>query len=57
MGWLISPTEDAVYVYRVGQHPVIYDLADNSPETVLPVPEFAGDFKLTIGELFAWLVI
>lgn len=57
MGWLIDPSEDAVYVYLPDQPPAIYDLVDNTPETQLPVPDFAQAFSLTIGELFAWLVL
>ena len=57
MGWLIDPSEDAVYVYLPDQPPAIYDLVDNTPETPLPVPDFAKAFSLTIGELFAWLVL
>lgn len=56
MGWLIDPAEEAVYVHGPDQLIAIYDLADNTPETSLPVPDFAQAFNLTIGELFAWLV-
>ncbi len=57
MGWLIDPSEDAVYVYLPDQPAAIYDLVDHAPETPLPVPDFAREFSLTIGELFAWLVL
>ena len=57
MGWLIDPSEDAVYVHQPDQHTAIYDLVDNAPETPLPVPDFAKEFSLTIGNLFAWLVL
>ncbi|MEL6939598.1 MAG: Uma2 family endonuclease [Cyanobacteria bacterium J06598_1] len=57
MGWLIDPSEDAVYVHQPDQRIAIYDLVDHTPETLLPVPEFAQEFNLSIGELFAWLVL
>lgn len=56
MGWLIDPSEDSVFVYMKDQPTVFYDLVDNSPDTRLPVPAFAEDFSLTIGELFDWLM-
>lgn len=55
MGWLISPAEETVYVYRLDGLIAVYDLVDDSPETVLPVPKFAEQFSLAIGELFGWL--
>lgn len=57
MAWLIDPSEDAVYVYLPDQHPAIYDLIDYTPETRLPVPGFAKEFSLSIGALFAWLLL
>jgi len=57
MGWLIDPSDDVVYVYQPNQHIAIYDLVDNTPDTQLPVPKFAQDFGLTIGELFDWLIL
>jgi len=57
MGWLIDPSEGAVYVYFPDKHMTVYDLVDYTPETQLPVPAFAQEFSLTIGELFDWLVL
>lgn len=51
MGWLIDPDEQTVFVYRPGQLPEAFE----EPETPLPVPVFAEEFSLTVGELFAWL--
>ncbi len=56
MGWIIDPAEDAVLVYSKERGASVYDLTDNAPETTLPVPNFAQDFELTIGELFGWLM-
>lgn len=52
MGWLIDPSEDSVFIYIKDQPATFYDLVDHSPETQLPVPDFAEAFSLTIGELF-----
>ena len=52
MGWLIDPDEQSVFVYLADQPTTVYD----EPETQLPVPEFAKDFKLTIEGLFSWLM-
>jgi Uma2 family endonuclease len=59
MGWLIDPAEQSVFVYApVGgasqnehQSTQVFDEAID----LLPVPEFAKDFQLTLGELFGWL--
>jgi Uma2 family endonuclease len=52
MGWLIDPEEQTVIVYIRNQQPVFLD----EPEALLPVPEFASTLKLTVGELFSWLL-
>jgi Uma2 family endonuclease len=52
MGWLIDPEEKTVFVYRSKQEVEIFDEIDQQ----LPMPEFAQDLQLTIGELFGWLI-
>lgn len=52
MGWLIDPEEQTVIVYIRNQQPVFLD----EPEALLPVPEFASELRLTVGELFSWLL-
>ncbi|MCY7323391.1 MAG: Uma2 family endonuclease [Phormidesmis sp. CAN_BIN36] len=52
MGWLVDPDEQSVIGYPFNQRPQIFDQFDQ----VLPVPEFAKDFRLTVGELFGWLL-
>ncbi|MGB7441240.1 MAG: Uma2 family endonuclease [Coleofasciculaceae cyanobacterium] len=52
MGWLIDPNEQAVIVYRAKQQPEVFDEAEQQ----LPVPSFASELKLTVGELFGWLL-
>ncbi len=59
MGWLIDPDEELVFVY------LVHDPADKleqprisvfeAKEDLLPVPEFAKSFQLTVGQLFDWL--
>jgi Uma2 family endonuclease len=51
MGWLIDPDEKTLLVYRSQQTVEILD----EPAQALPMPEFAADLHLTVGELFGWL--
>ena len=51
MGWLIDPAERAIFVYAVDRSTQVFD----EEIDVLPVPEFAKDFQLTLGDLFGWL--
>ena len=52
LGWLIDPQEQSVLVYCPGQQPLFFETATD----VLPVPDFAKAFELTLGELFGWLL-
>lgn len=52
MGWLIDPVEQSVFVFVPKCQPECYEALDMA----LPVPTFAQDFSLTLGELFGWLV-
>jgi Uma2 family endonuclease len=52
MAWLINPEEQTVFVYFPNQPPEVFDQAEEQ----LPVPSFAGDLKLTLGDLFGWLL-
>ncbi|MBW4582960.1 MAG: Uma2 family endonuclease [Tildeniella nuda ZEHNDER 1965/U140] len=51
IGWLIDPEEQMVLAYAPSQQPSFFEEATD----LLPVPAFAGDLHLTIGELFGWL--
>jgi Uma2 family endonuclease len=51
MGWLIDPAEQSVFFYVPDRSTQVLDEAID----LLPVPEFAKDFKLTLGKLFEWL--
>jgi Uma2 family endonuclease len=50
MGWLIDPAEKTIFVYRANQVEVF-----DEPDAVLPVPSFASELQITVGEIFAWL--
>ncbi len=52
MGWLIDLMEQSVFAYIRNQQPVVLD----EPDALLPVPEFASELQLTVGELFGWLL-
>lgn len=52
LGWLIDPKEQCVFVYWRSRQPAFFELATD----VLPVPDFAKSFQLTLGELFGWLL-
>jgi Uma2 family endonuclease len=52
MGWLIDPDEQTVFVYRPKQETEGFDELD----ALLPVPSFASELRLTVRNLFAWLV-
>ncbi|MBE9168490.1 Uma2 family endonuclease [Pleurocapsales cyanobacterium LEGE 06147] len=52
LGWLIDPKEQSVLVYFRAQQPAFFEAATD----VLPVPDFAKAFELTLGELFGWLL-
>jgi Uma2 family endonuclease len=51
MGWLIDPDEELVFVYLANRTISVFE----QQEDLLPVPEFATSFQLTIDRLFSWL--
>lgn len=52
MGWLIDPDEQMVLVYFPQQQTQVFD----EPDEYLPVPSFASELRLTVGDLFGWLL-
>ncbi len=52
MGWLIDPEEQTVFAYIRNQQPVMLD----ELAALLPVPNFASELRLTVGDLFSWLL-
>ena len=52
LGWLIDPSENCVFVYTPpNAETALYE----SPEAILPVPDFAKVLSLSVGDLFSWL--
>jgi Uma2 family endonuclease len=52
MGWLIDPEEQSIFVYFPNQPAEVFD----EPTSQLPMPSFAREFQLTLGDLFSWLL-
>ena len=52
LGWLIDPKEKAVLIFYPNQS---LDWLDQ-PEQLLPVPDFANNLQLTVGDIFNWLL-
>jgi hypothetical protein len=52
MGWLIYPSEKTVFIYRPKQEIEVFD----DPESVIPVPSFAGEIQIKVKDLFSWLL-
>jgi Uma2 family endonuclease len=55
MGWLIDPEESCVFTYDASGRVQAFEL--DQPDAALPTAEFAAAFKVTVGELFNWLVL
>jgi Uma2 family endonuclease len=51
MGWLIDPEEEIAFIYFADRTFSILEATDDS----LPVPDFAGSFQLSLGQLFSGL--
>jgi Uma2 family endonuclease len=51
LGWLIDPSDRAMIVFSADEQVQVFDETDQ----VLPVPEWANELQLTVGELFGWL--
>jgi Uma2 family endonuclease len=52
MGWLIDPDERTVFVSQPQQQTLVFDTLTQQ----LPVPSFANDIKLTVEDIFNWLL-
>ena len=52
MGWLIDPAERTIFVSQPQQQALVFDL----PEQQIIVPSFANELKLTVAEIFNWLL-
>jgi Uma2 family endonuclease len=52
MGWFIDPDQRTVFVYQPKQQTLVFDW----PEQQIPVPLFANNLKLTVQDVFTWLL-
>lgn len=52
IGWLIDPDEQTVFVYLANQQPEVFEQV----EAQFPVPSFASELQLTVGQVFGWLL-
>jgi Uma2 family endonuclease len=52
MGWLLDSDEPCIFVYDAQGVVRVFDQADK----VMPVPEFAKAVRLTVGDIFSWLM-
>ena len=52
VGWLIDPDERGVLVYFRDRSDEFFE----DPEAAISPPQFAADLRLTIGDIFGWLV-
>lgn len=52
IGWLIDPDERTIFVSQPQQQTLVFDL----PEQQIVIPSFAGELKLTVAEIFNWLL-
>jgi Uma2 family endonuclease len=51
MSWLIDPAEQTIFIYFPDRTVTLLD----TPELLIPAPNFARELQLTVGELFGWL--
>lgn len=54
LGWLIDPAEQTVFVYASEHALQVFDM--ESPDILLPVPDFATDVHLTVQDIVNWLL-
>ena len=52
LGWLLDPAERAIFVHGSNQTLKLFQ----AEEMLLPVPDFATDLRLTVGDIFSWLL-
>lgn len=51
LGWLIDPNQKLIFTYTSSHHPLYFELESD----LIPLPDFATDLQLTLGEIFGWL--
>jgi len=53
LGWLLDPEEQSLLVFPPRQQPILLE----DPAELLPIPDWAIDLRLTLGDVFSWLRI
>ncbi len=53
MGWIIDPKEKVIFTYIPQGQPQYFE----ENEDIIPIPDFAKDLQITLGEIFAWLQV
>lgn len=53
LGWLIDPNIKVIFTYTKNSHPLYFEEENN----IIPVPDFVQDLRLTLEDIFGWLVV
>jgi Uma2 family endonuclease len=53
LGWLIDPNEKLIFTYMKNSQPLFFEEKNDA----IPVPDFAQDLQLTLGDIFGWLLV
>lgn len=53
LGWLIDPNEKLIFTYSSNNQPQFFDQNND----IIPVPNFAQNLQITLGEIFGWLQV
>ena len=53
LGWLIDPNEKLIFTYTKSSQPLFFEDKNDA----IPVPDFAQDVQITLGDIFGWLQV
>jgi Uma2 family endonuclease len=53
LGWIIDPDEKLIFTYTSNNQIQCFEDSND----VIPVPDFAKDLNLTLGDIFGWLQV
>jgi Uma2 family endonuclease len=53
LGWLIDPNERLIFTYTKNSQPLFFE----DKNEAIPVPDFAQDVQITLGDIFGWLQV
>jgi Uma2 family endonuclease len=54
LGWIVDPSEKVVFTYSQNKTPQFFE---EDSDQLLPVPQFAKDVNITLGQLLGWLQV